>query len=197
MQKAWPLWSLSCGLYRQRKAVNIASLQNRATYELKGGDHETSTIARTFVIAGLMALALGSAPDAKAENKGCSNATLKGSFAYSMTGFITAPAAPAGPFAEVGTQTFDGKGNTTATAMLSQNNGNIIPVTITGTFEIQPDPHGLQRPIAGWPLEGRRREHHSDATGRSPRDDQSGVPDDTAFSTPNVVLVLLHRRVER
>jgi hypothetical protein len=55
-----------------------------------------------------------------------------------MTGFITAPAALAGPFAEVGTQTFDGKGNTTAAAVLSQN-GNIIPVTVTGTYSVNPD----------------------------------------------------------
>jgi hypothetical protein len=43
-----------------------------------------------------------------------------------------------GPFVEVGTQTFDGLGGTNATATSSQN-GNISPVTITGTYTVNPD----------------------------------------------------------
>src|SRR5712675_2112042 len=97
-----------------------------------------STIAKTFTIAAVTALALGMAPTAKADNKACSNETLKGTFAYTSTGSFTAPPALAGPFAEVGTQTFDGKGATTATATLSQN-GNIFQVTIKGTYTVNPD----------------------------------------------------------
>ena len=96
-----------------------------------------TTIAKTFAIAAVTALALGMAPTAKADDKGCSNATLKGTFAYTMTGFVLIPAL-AGPFAEVGTQTFDGKGATTAAATLSQN-GNIDQVTITGKYTVNPD----------------------------------------------------------
>ena len=44
----------------------------------------------------------------------------------------------AGPFAEVGRQTFDGEGNTDATATLSAN-GNIMTVTIEGTYTVNPD----------------------------------------------------------
>ena len=66
-----------------------------------------STIAKTFTFAAVTALALGIAPTAKADNKGCSNATLKGTFAHKGTGFVTAPPAIAGPFAHVSTQTFD------------------------------------------------------------------------------------------
>ena len=109
-----------------------------------------STIAKTFTIAAVTALALGIAPTAKADDKGCSNATLKGTFAYKATGFITAPPALAGPFAGVGTQTFDGNGATTATATSSQN-GNILPVTVTGTYTVNPDCTGtytLQFPLA-------------------------------------------------
>jgi hypothetical protein len=62
----------------------------------------------------------------------CSNATLKGTFAFTSSGLITSPAALAGPFADVGTQTFDGTGTTTATATAS--NGAIIPLTVTGTY---------------------------------------------------------------
>jgi hypothetical protein len=48
-------------------------------------------------------------------------------------------AAPlAGPFAEVGRQTFDGKGKTDATANLSTN-GNPATVTIAGTYAVNPD----------------------------------------------------------
>src|SRR5579864_85931 len=96
-----------------------------------------TTIANIFAIAVGTALALGLAPTAKAD-QACSNATLNGTFAYTNTGFITAPPALAGPFAGVGTQTFDGKGATTATAMVSQN-GNIVPVTIKGAYTVNPD----------------------------------------------------------
>ena len=43
-------------------------------------------------MAAVTALALGIAPPAKAQvvNKGCSNATLQGTFAYTSSGFIVA-----------------------------------------------------------------------------------------------------------
>jgi hypothetical protein len=97
-----------------------------------------STIAKTFTIAAVTALALGIAPTAKADDKGCSNATLKGTFAHTSTGFITAPAALAGPLAHVARDTFDGHGAFTATGIVSQN-GNIVPVTETGTYTVNPD----------------------------------------------------------
>ena len=98
-----------------------------------------SAIAKTFAIAAVTALALGIAPTAKADsNKGCSNATLKGTFAHMATGFITAPPAMAGPLADLGTETFDGNGGITGTATLSIN-GNIVPVTETGTYKVNPD----------------------------------------------------------
>lgn len=96
------------------------------------------TIAKTLAIALGSAFALGIVPMAQAADRGCSNASLTGTFAYTTTGFITAPPSLAGPFASVGTQTFDGKGATTAGAMVSQN-GNIVPVTIAGTYTVNPD----------------------------------------------------------
>jgi len=97
-----------------------------------------STTAKSFTIAALTVLALAIAPAAKARDKACSNATLRGAFAYTSTGSIASPPDFAGPFAEVGTQSFDGKGATTAAATLSQN-GNILQVTITGTYTVSPD----------------------------------------------------------
>ena len=80
----------------------------------------------------------GIAPQAMADDKGCSNTTIQGTFAYTSTGAIAAPPEIAGPFVEVGTQTFDGKGGTTGAATLSQN-GNILAVTVVGTYSVNPD----------------------------------------------------------
>ena len=96
-----------------------------------------STVTRTLTAAAA-AFALSFAPTVKADDKGCSNETLRGTFAYTSTGFITAPPAFAGPFAETGTQTFDGRGATTA-AVTSSQNGNILPLAITGTYTVNPD----------------------------------------------------------
>jgi hypothetical protein len=93
-----------------------------------------STIGKTFTIAAAAALVLGIAPAAKADNKGCSNATRKGTFVHTASGFETAPPSMAGPLVGVGTDTFDGAGGVTTTAMLSIN-GNIVPMTATGTYK--------------------------------------------------------------
>jgi len=98
-----------------------------------------ATIARAFAITMAAALALGSGPRAQAADNVCSNATLKGTFAFTSTGFITPPApAPAQPFAIVGTQTFDGNGDFTAAGTVSLN-GKIMPVTLAGTYTVNPD----------------------------------------------------------
>jgi hypothetical protein len=85
---------------------------------------------------------LGIAPKARAgEDEPCSNATLNGSFGYTSTGTLLPSYAPApffGPFAEVGRQTFDGNGHTEATATTSSN-GNVVPVTIEGTYSVNKD----------------------------------------------------------
>jgi hypothetical protein len=97
-----------------------------------------TNIVNAFAITAATAIALGIAPAAQAADKGCSNTILLGTFAYRISGFIIAPPAEAGPFASVGTQIFDGNGGTTATAWVSQN-GNIVPVTIKGTYTVNPD----------------------------------------------------------
>jgi hypothetical protein len=97
------------------------------------------TEARTFAVALATVLILGIAPQAQAgDGKGCSNATLTGTFVFTASGFLVAPPQFAGPFAGVGTQTFDGNGGTHATETVSQN-GNILKVTITGTYTVNPD----------------------------------------------------------
>jgi len=94
--------------------------------------------AHAFALVAAGVAAFGIAPAAKASDKGCSNASLNGTFAYTSTGSIASPAEIAGPFVEVGTQTFDANGNTTAAATASQN-GNILPLTVTGTYKVNSD----------------------------------------------------------
>jgi len=97
-------------------------------------------------IASLLAVSMFYAQSVVAQEqsgkvKECSNASLRGSFGYTGTGTLLDSYVPpplAGPFAEVGRQTFDGKGNTDATATLSAN-GNIVKVTIAGTYTVNPD----------------------------------------------------------
>ena len=96
-----------------------------------------STIAKTFTIVALAALALGVAPAANA-SRGCSLATLKGTFADKDTGVITSPPAVAGPFAGVNLETFDGNGVLTGSGIGSLN-GNIVTVTYTGTYTVNAD----------------------------------------------------------
>ena len=98
-------------------------------------------IATVVVLA--TAFGLGIAPKAQAwEDKECSNATLKGSFGYSSTGTLLDSFVPppfAGPFAEVGRQTFDGKGKTDGTATVSSNGNINQAVAINGTYEVKSD----------------------------------------------------------
>jgi hypothetical protein len=103
---------------------------------------ERSIVPTTLVIVFATVFISGIVPGAQAsEDKQCSKATLEGSYGYTSTGTLLdsyVPAPLAGPFAEVGRQTFDGKGNTDATATLSTN-GNTAKVTIEGTYVVNPD----------------------------------------------------------
>jgi hypothetical protein len=97
-----------------------------------------STIRKTFTMAAVTALALGMSLAAKADNKGCSNATLRGSYAQTGTGAITAPPDQAGPFANVGTLIFDGNGGLTG-ALVVSSNGSSSQATETGTYTVNSD----------------------------------------------------------
>jgi hypothetical protein len=99
-----------------------------------------SIAATTLVLLFATAVCLGIVPSAQAsEHRECSNATLRGSFGFTSTGtLITTPPPFAGPYAEVGRQTFDGNGNTAATANISAN-GNIVALTLQGTYTVDPD----------------------------------------------------------
>jgi len=97
-----------------------------------------STIRKTFTMAAVTALALAILPTAKADDKGCSNATLRGTYAQTGSGVITAPPDQAGPFANVGTLIFDGNGGLTG-ALVASSNGTSSPATETGTYTVNSD----------------------------------------------------------
>ena len=94
----------------------------------------------TLAIAFATVFVLGIVPRAQAgEDRECSTASLRGSFGFTSAGTLLAlPPPNAGPFAEIGRQTFDGQGNTEGTATLSAN-GNIRHVTFFGTYVVNPD----------------------------------------------------------
>lgn len=96
-----------------------------------------SNTTKLFALAAISALALSIAPAAKAADKGCTNFSLTGTFAYTATGSSVAPLPP-GQYAEVGTQTFDGNGGTTANGM-SSINGAAMPSTGTGAYTVNSD----------------------------------------------------------
>ena len=97
-----------------------------------------STIARTFGVLALTAIALSASPAAKASNLGCSVASLNGTFADKDVGFLTAPNSAPTPFAGVNDITFDGQGNMTATGFGSVG-GSTGPQTEEGTYTVNPD----------------------------------------------------------
>ena len=101
-----------------------------------------NTIAETFTLAALALLALGIAPTANAADKGCSVATLKGTFAINGTGSILVPPQFAGPIGIAGTNTFDGNGGVTGAGMLNQS-GSSLPITETGTYTVNSDCTGV------------------------------------------------------
>ena len=99
-----------------------------------------TTVGKVFTIAAALTLALAIAPTAQAQaaDKGCSNATLRGSYAQTGSGVVTAPPDQAGPFANVGTLIFDGNGGLTG-ALTVSSNGSSAQVTETGTYTVNSD----------------------------------------------------------
>jgi len=99
-----------------------------------------NVVPTTFVIVVATVFVPGMLSRTQAgERRVCSEASLQGSFGFLSTGNLNALPAPlAGPFVEVGRQTFDGRGNTDGTATASAN-GNLRHFTLQGTYVVNPD----------------------------------------------------------
>ena len=93
-----------------------------------------SNTAKALTLFAVFALALTAAPAAKASNRTCSNATLKGTYSDQDTGTIVG----LGPFAGVNVDSFDGKGNLTISGTSSVN-GIVFPGAESGTYQVNPD----------------------------------------------------------
>lgn len=96
-----------------------------------------STIAKLFTIAAVATLAVAIAPAANATDRGCTNDSIRGTFAFKGTGTHFPPTG-ASLLDVVFVQTFDGNGGLTSTGIQSDN-GNILQVTQTGTYTVNPD----------------------------------------------------------
>ena len=97
-----------------------------------------TNVGKVFTIAAALTLTLAISPTVQASDKGCSNFTLRGTYAQKGTGVITAPPDQAGPFANVGTLIFDGNGGLTG-AVVASSNGSSSSATETGTYTVNSD----------------------------------------------------------
>lgn len=103
-----------------------------------------SNTANVMTIAAVFALALTAVPAAKAADRSCSNATLRGAYSDQDTGTIVG----VGPFAGVNVDTFDGKGKITISGMSSLN-GSVSAGLETGTYQVNPDCTGTYTVTGG------------------------------------------------
>ena len=93
----------------------------------------------TTLLSGMFVLGIAATAQADNDRRDeCSDATLKGSFGYTVTGaLVTGPFA--GPFAAVGRLTFDGRGNFENVRTISRNGGILLNVQGVGTYTVRPD----------------------------------------------------------
>lgn len=110
------------------------------------------TKKRTFTI--LTVLFLVVVPNLHATK--CSNASLKGAYAYSTQGFteVTPDISPAGfvPWAQTGLIVYDGNGNIlfgTFTVITTTANGGLVRGTFTGTYTVNSDCTGTAQTDLG------------------------------------------------
>jgi hypothetical protein len=92
-------------------------------------------VGMTMLLIVLAGLSLLTAPPSAPAAKGCSNATLRGSYGLHATGTVL----DVGPFAAVGVFSFDGSGHLVGT-LTSRINGNTLSRgSLTGTYSVTSD----------------------------------------------------------
>jgi hypothetical protein len=104
------------------------------TFIRKGETMEYRNAAKTLNIVAVLALAMAAGSAAKADDRGCSDATLRGTYSDQDTGTIVG----VGPFAGVNVDRFDGHGKMTISG-ISSVNGAVSPGVETGTYHVNPD----------------------------------------------------------
>ncbi len=98
---------------------------------------------RSFILATVPLLALALLAPAKTQGE-CSNATLKGSYGFTLSGFLLDhPGVPllggTLAFAESGVRTFDGAGNFSDSHTVASLAGTIFQPAATGTYSVNSD----------------------------------------------------------
>jgi hypothetical protein len=96
------------------------------------------------VIIGLTLSAVAYAENDNDKFKGCTNASVKGFYAFYQTGEVVGK----GPAADVGTFTSDGKGAFTGGETVHLGSANPVVVDITfdnGTYQVNPDCTGTMQ----------------------------------------------------
>ena len=78
------------------------------------------------------------APTANAQDRGCSNTTLRGTYTQNYTGFNVSGSSIT-PVAAVVALTFDGYGVVTGARAAGQNGNILNPAIQTGTYTVNPD----------------------------------------------------------
>ena len=92
--------------------------------------------AAALGLAALVLLTLTLASGAQASTKLCSNASLRGTYAATLTGTVNGA-----PFAALDEVTSDGNGNMTGSGTIVAN-GTVIPTTFTATYTVNSDCSG-------------------------------------------------------
>ncbi|WHZ19172.1 MAG: hypothetical protein OJF55_001321 [Rhodanobacteraceae bacterium] len=100
------------------------------------------------------ALIMSAGPALARDHGVCTNYSLRGSFGYVSWGTLLASYAgpDAGPFGEIGRQTFDGSGHTAAVVTFSANGDVGQNISFNGTYKVNLDCTGswtLSNPVFG------------------------------------------------
>src|SRR6266850_1797489 len=93
---------------------------------------------RFKIVAVFASVFISSLATAVSAEERCTDASLRGSYAFQVDGTNVA-----GPFAAVGKNTYDGKGGMKGVIVISLN-GAIIPATYTGTYHVSSDCTGVK-----------------------------------------------------
>jgi len=114
---------------------------------------------RKLVVSALAVFALASfgLAEARAQSSNCNNESWKGAYGFTLTGWrIPDPAQPT-HFARagVGRLVADGRGNLSGAETKSRN-GLIIPLTFTGTYQVNTDCTGTAHIVTSDPDEQNR-----------------------------------------
>jgi hypothetical protein len=98
-----------------------------------------------MIVAGMLAMLLipGLSNRLSAQDR-CNAASLQGSYAFHVSGTnVSNPSLPPGPFAAIGKNTYDGKGNMSGVIVVSTG-GSVINSDYTGTYTLNSDCTGTK-----------------------------------------------------